>query len=242
MIYFSGIEVINMHKLLVFDLDGTLAPVGKGALPETISKLKELEHLGHRIALCSGKPTYYLCGILRQWGLEKPIMIGENGAVFQLGVDLPPAEFEIFPYSDLAKKQLLLLKERIDRGRKGPLWYQPNEVAVTPFPYDEACFEYIQSILDKFPEDLTELTVYRQGDCFDILPKSINKAKGIAHFVSVLGFSAKDVIAVGDGINDLPMFAYADLSIGIGQGVAGKATFSFDTIGEALDFLLEQKP
>ena len=103
-----------MHKLLVFDLDGTLAPVGKGALPETIEKLKALENAGHRIALCSGKPTYYLCGILRQWELRKPIMIGENGAVFQLGVDLPPAEFMIFPYSDLARKQLRLLKDRID--------------------------------------------------------------------------------------------------------------------------------
>lgn len=227
-----------MHKLLVFDLDGTLAPVGKGALPETIEKLKALENTGHRIALCSGKPTYYLCGILRQWELKKPIMIGENGGVFQLGVDLPPVEFKIFPYSDLAKKQLRLLRERIDSHWEAPLWYQPNEVAVTPFPYDDACFEYIQSILDRYPEDLTELAVYRHGDCFDILPKSINKAEGIAYFVSSIGLTPKDVVTVGDGVNDLPMFEYADLSLGIGQGVAGKATLSFETIVEALDYLL----
>jgi HAD superfamily hydrolase (TIGR01484 family) len=227
-----------MHKLLVFDLDGTLAPVGKGALPETIEKLKALENAGHRIALCSGKPTYYLCGILRQWELRKPIMIGENGAVFQLGVDLPPAEFMIFPYSDLARKQLRLLKDRIDSEWKDPIWYQPNEVAVTPFPYDDACFEYIQSILDLYPEDLTELAVYRHSDCFDILPKSINKAEGIAYFVSTFGLTPKDVVTVGDGVNDLPMFEYADLSIGIGHGVTGKATLSFETIGEALDYLL----
>jgi hypothetical protein len=34
------------------------------------------------------------------------------------------------------------------------------------------------------------------------------------------------------------MFEYADLSLGIGQGVAGKATLSFETIVEALDYLL----
>lgn len=227
-----------MHKLLVFDLDGTLAPVGKGALPDTIEKLKKLERKGHRIALCSGKPTYYLCGILRQWELDEPVMIGENGAVFQFGVDLPPKRFEIFPFMKKAGEQLALLRKRIDEAWTGELWYQPNEVALTPFPYEEACFDCIQSILDAHPEDLDELAVYRHGDCFDILPKTISKAEGVAYLASLLGLCASDVAAVGDGVNDLPMFAYAGLSIGIGDGVAGKADLHFDTVGEALDHLL----
>lgn len=229
-----------MHKLLVFDLDGTLAPIGKGALPETVDKLKKLERKGHQIALCSGKPTYYLCGILRQWELNSPIMIGENGGVFQFGVDLPPKRFELFPYGEVAEKQLKTLRKRIDDAWKASLWYQPNEVALTPFPYNEACFEGIQTILDSHPEDLTELAVYRQIDCFDILPKTISKAAGVAYLASLLGVSPADVAAIGDGVNDLPMFEYADLSIGIGNGVAGKADLSFDTIGEALDRLLEE--
>lgn len=229
-----------MHKLLVFDLDGTLAPIGKGALPETIEKLKRLEDLGHRIALCSGKPTYYLCGILRQWELKEPVMIGENGAVLQFGVDLPPKRFEIFPFGDLAKQQLRLLRKRIDESREGSLWYQPNEVALTPFPYEEDCFDSIQSVLDMHPEDLTELAVYRQVDCFDILPKVISKAEGVAYLASLLDLTAKDVIVVGDGVNDIPMFRYADLSLGVGKAVAEVATICFDTIGEALDYILSK--
>ena len=227
-----------MHKLLVFDLDGTLAPLGKGALPSTIEKLKQLEARGHRIALCSGKPTYYLCGILRQWELESPVMIGENGAAIQFGVDLPPARFEIFPFSELAKDQLKLLRRRIDSAWKGKLWYQPNEVALTPFPYEEACFECIQGILDQHPEDLSELAVYRNGDSFDILPKSISKREGVAYLASLLGLTQKDVIVVGDGVNDIPMFAYADLSLAIGERLKEHATHCFDTVGEALDYIL----
>ncbi len=227
-----------MHKLLVFDLDGTLAPIGKGALPETVDKLKALEARGYRIAVCSGKPTYYLCGILRQWELKEPVMIGENGAVFQFGVDLPPKRFEIFPYGEKAKEQMELLRKRIFCGNVGALWYQPNEVALTPFPYERDSFERIQAILDAHPEDLTELAVYPQVDCFDILPRSISKAEGVAYLASLLGLTQRDVLAVGDGVNDIPMLTYADLSIGIGKAVGEVATICFDTIGDALDYIL----
>lgn len=227
-----------MHKLLVFDLDGTLAPIGKGALPETVEKLKALEARGYRIAVCSGKPTYYLCGILRQWELKEPVMIGENGAVFQFGVDLPPKRFEIFPYGEKAEEQMEKLRQRIADGNVGALWYQPNEVALTPFPYERDSFERIQAILDAHPEDLTELAVYPQVDCFDILPRSISKAEGVAYLATLLGLTQRDVLAVGDGVNDIPMLSYADLSIGIGKAVTEVATICFDTIGEALDYIL----
>ena len=120
------------------------------------------------------------------------------------------------------------------------MWYQPNEVALTPFPYEEDCFDSIQSILDMHPEDLTELAVYRQVDCFDILPKVISKAEGVAYLASLLDLTAKDVIVVGDGVNDIPMFRYADLSLGVGKAVAEVATLCFDTIGEALDYILSK--
>ena len=230
-----------MHKLLVFDLDGTLAPVGKAIGQETIEGLKQLEQKGHIIALCSGKPTYYLCGLLRQVELVSPWMIGENGSVFQRGVDLPPVEYAVFPFGEKAKEQLTLLRKRIDEAWTRELWYQPNEVALTPFPYEEACFDCIQEILDTHPEDISELAVYRHGDCFDVLPKCISKAEGVAYLASRLGLTAKDVAAVGDGPNDLPMFGYADLSVGIGGGVKGMTDLHFDTVEEALAVLLEEK-
>ena len=77
-------------RLAALDLDGTLAPVGRGIAPQTVRMLRELEARGVRIALCSGKPVYYLCGLLRQVELRRPLLLGENGAVFQEGIDLPP--------------------------------------------------------------------------------------------------------------------------------------------------------
>ena len=72
--------------------------VGGGDLPAGFQALRQLEERGVRIAVCSGKPTYYLCGFLRQVELRDPILIGENGAVIQMGVELPPRNFYILPY------------------------------------------------------------------------------------------------------------------------------------------------
>ena len=95
--------------IYVFDLDGTLCPIGKPVSEKTVAGLRELEERGHRVALCSGKPTYYLCGMARQLGLSHPILIGENGGVIQLGVHLPPEHFYIVTNR---KKTLSFFREK----------------------------------------------------------------------------------------------------------------------------------
>lgn len=226
-----------MSKLIVFDLDDTLAPIGKRMLAEDVNKLKELEASGYRIAICSGKPTFYLCGFMRQLGLQEPILIGENGAVIQYGVELPPKRFYICPHSEWAAEQLKRMKERITVRCGGRVWFQPNELELTPFPQDPEAFELIQGLIDANPEELDELLIYRQVDCFDFIPKNINKASGLAFLAELEGLSRADFIAVGDGINDVPMFEFADVSIGIGSKLKCETTYSFERIGDALEEL-----
>lgn len=72
----EGVMENNKIKLLVFDLDSTLAPVGKGMEEEDLKLFRSLEKSGKRIAVASGKTCDYLCGFLRQVGLRNPIMIG----------------------------------------------------------------------------------------------------------------------------------------------------------------------
>ena len=93
--------------MIIFDLDSTLAPLGKGIGGKELEVLQNLEMMGVRIALCSGKTCDYLCGFLRQVGLKNPIMIGENGAVIRFGVDLPPKQYYRVPFSKEATKYFL---------------------------------------------------------------------------------------------------------------------------------------
>ena len=227
-----------MIRLAVFDLDGTLAPLGKPVAPETVALLHQLENTGVRIALCSGKPTYYLCGFARQLGLADPILVGENGAVIQLGVDLPPREYRILPYSQAARQSIRYLRKEIDAAVPG-LWYQPNEVGLTPFPTTAEEFDRIAECVEQHRVQLADIEIYRHSDSFDITPKGISKATGLAFLSDWLGISSKDTAAIGDGVNDYPMFAWAGLALGIRVQDTRRVSRNFDSPAEAIRYLLK---
>jgi len=220
-------------KLLVFDLDGTLAELGKGILSENIELLKVIEKKGVRIAICSGKPVYYLCGFMRQVGLKCPILIGENGAVIQFGVDLPPEKYYVLPYSKEAKRSIRFLREKIEEVLPN-MWYQPNEVGLTPFPKSEEEFEIITSILERYSNEIEDVDVYRHVDSFDITPKGISKKDGLKYLGELLGISSEEMVSVGDGVNDYPMFEYTGYSIGVNVEDEEKVDLNLKDIKQAL--------
>ena len=226
-----------MIKLIVFDLDNTLAKIGKEMIPKDVELLKQIEHKGVKIAICSGKPTDYLCGFMRQVGLENPILLGENGAVIQFGVDLPPKQFYMLPYSEDAKKTISFLREKIDEVISD-MWYQPNLVGLTPFPKNENEFEKIAAILDKYQEKLKDVVVYRHIDSFDITPIGIDKRKGLQYLGEVLEITPEETVAVGDGVNDYPMFAYAGYSVGVNVKEIERVNQNLKSSTDVLEYIL----
>ena len=229
---------MRMYRLIVFDLDGTLAALGKGIEPDDVNTLRRLEAAGARIAICSGKPTYYLCGLMRQVGLRAPVLVGENGAVIQLGVDLPPRDYFVAPYSDAAKRSIRLLADALSVEVPG-MWYQPNEVGLTPFPRDAAEFDAVQRVIDRLAPQMQDVIVYRHCDSFDITPDGITKKTGLARLGGLLGIPAEETACVGDGVNDYPMFEYGGLAVGVNVKDETKVDRNFVSIREALAFLEE---
>ena len=227
-----------MYKLIVFDLDGTLAEAGEGILPDHLTMLRQLEQKGFRIAVCSGKPTYYLCGFMRQVGLAAPILVGENGAGIQFGVDLPPSDYHLVPYSDDAKRSLRLLKHAIDLVLPD-MWYQPNQTALTPFPKSEHEFDLVSDCISSLSDQLHDITIYRHSDSFDITPSNITKHSGLCLLGTLLGITPAETIAVGDGVNDYPMFAYAGLALGVHVADETRVNINFPSIHDALGYLLD---
>lgn len=203
-----------MIKLLVFDLDMTLAVLGKGMGETELKIFRQLEETGVRIALCSGKTCDYLCGFLRQVGLKNPILIGENGAVIRMGIDLPPREHYRVPFSKEAADSLKKIRHLLEINLPH-IWFQPNKIGVTPFPTTEGEFEAIERILEVHKEELMDIAVFRHIDSFDIVPAEIDKARGIAYLLNILNISPKEMIAIGDGVNDYGMFAMAGMAIGV---------------------------
>lgn len=226
-----------MTKLIAFDLDGTLAEIGKGIRLENLYRLNQLEAQGNRIAIVSGKPVDYLCGFLRQAGLRQPALVGENGAVIQLGVDLPPKVFHILPYSAEAKRSIGHMREQF-HTLLPDMWYQPNQVCLTPFPKNEREFAAIARCLKANAAHLNDVHVYRHADSFDIIPCGVDKYHGMAYLGKLLQIPPEDTVAVGDGVNDYPMFDYAGFAIGVHVAEESRVDINFTDIGQALDYLL----
>lgn len=226
-----------MIKVMVFDLDGTLAKLGKGILPEDMELLRKIEECGVTIAICSGKPVNYLCGFMRQVGLEHPVLLGENGATIQFGVDLPPKQFYVLPHSQQAKQSIKFVEEKI--AEKLPdMWYQPNMVGLTPFPKDEGEFETIAGIFEAYKEQILDVVIYRHIDSYDVTPVGVDKRAGLEYFGKLVNISPEEVVAVGDGVNDYPMFEYAGHAVGVNIKEEQRVNQNFATSTEALKYLL----
>ncbi|GAA4716968.1 HAD-superfamily hydrolase, subfamily IIB [Promicromonospora umidemergens] len=55
------------------------------------------------------------------------------------------------------------------------------------------------------------------GDWLDVTPGSVSKASALEHVRDTLGVAREFTIGVGDGLNDLPMFAWAARAVAMGQ-------------------------
>lgn len=86
-----------------------------------------------------------------------------------------------------------------------------------------------------------DYSVYRSDPFFlEILPKGIDKAQRLEVLLGLLGFSREEMIACGDGYNDLTMIKYAGLGVAMENAVlpvrkaADYITASNDEDGVAL--------
>lgn len=223
-------------KIMVFDLDGTLCELSKPVLSENVEKLKLLEQKGNIIAICSGKPCYYLCGLARQLGLNQPLLIGENGASFMEGVSLPPEIYYIAGVEKQAQLCLQEIKEKV-KEKLPNVFCQPNSVGFTPFIKDAGDKRVIEQIIADNRHIDEHLQIFRHSDSFDFSPKGIDKQSGLKYVLEYYGFNRNDFIAIGDGENDIPMFNFASVSYGINFP---SADCNYTSITECLNELMRR--
>ena len=108
---------------------------------------------------------------------------------------------------------------------------------MTAFPKEEKYFDIVKEFIDS--KHIEDIIIYRHVDSLDIVPSDVNKYNGLTYLANLLNLTNKDFIAVGDGVNDYPMFEFAAISLGINLKDANKATKNFNSIDEALAYLME---
>ncbi|WP_028643642.1 HAD family hydrolase [Nocardioides sp. URHA0020] len=69
----------------------------------------------------------------------------------------------------------------------------------------------------------------------DLAPVGVSKASGLAYVARELGLTADDALAVGDGRNDLEMFAWARRGVAMGQAIQVVLDAADDVTGSVYD-------
>lgn len=140
---------------------------------------------------------------------DGPYVVSEN-------VDDHYVQYE-YGINDMNGKEIDSFKDYV----KEPV----NKVLLTGEP------DYVGSILEDFKAPFGDkLSIYRSAPFFvEIMAQGINKAASLDRLVKHMGITCEEVIAFGDGYNDLSMIEYAGMGVSMANGV--------DEIKEKADFV-----
>lgn len=226
-----------MKKMLFFDVDGTLFTTEK-KLPvsakEAVLKAKEN---GHEIAIATGRSPFMIRDLLEELEINTYVTFNgqyvvHNGKVIYTNGVEKDMLTKIISFGETRKEPVVFIDEKqmiasvegnhaifesIDSLKfpyphVNPSYYLHNPVYQTLI-FVEEHNEYVYR--NKFPE--VNFVRWHKYSC-DILPKGGSKANGIQRLLEIDGRSAKDIIAFGDGLNDIEMMKFAGMSVAMGNG------------------------
>ncbi|MCL1950069.1 MAG: Cof-type HAD-IIB family hydrolase [Turicibacter sp.] len=239
-----------MYKIIVLDLDGTLMSSKNQILPETKKALIRAQERGIKVVLASGRPTFGMVKAAKELRLDEfggftlsynggRIICAQSGDRIYDDSLTPEIAHELY---DLAKEMninIMAYEEEHIVTVDDDQWIQKEsfindmpikkvedfKTAVTFNTVKCLCTgepDYLEGVEKKFQERLGErLSVMRSMPFFlEIMPQNINKAYSLQKLCDHLGIDKSEMIACGDGYNDLPMIEFAGLGVAMANAVA----------------------
>ena len=226
-------------RLVALDIDGTVVD-HDGALPEAVRKaVGRVLDADVPVVLATGRSWHGTQPVFDELGLPPGLSVASNGAVV---VSYPPQEIRkavTFDPREVIKKVVqsapgtLIAVEEIGRG------YRLNDHFPGGDLTGEMIIESIEQLSarpvtriilrdpDRSDEDFTSLARHLglQGVTYfvgwsawlDIAPLGVNKASALQDVADDLGVDPADVLAFGDGRNDIEMLRWAGRGVAIGD-------------------------
>lgn len=262
------------YKLIALDLDGTLKNSLNEITPRTKAALMKAQQQGIKLVLSSGRPTPGLFRDVKELEMDKynGYLLSYNGAkisntkgeiIYKQELD---KEFAKEVYQQ-AKKLHLEINTYTDHGilcENIDAEYVRLEANLVSLPIKKVdCLanhlptplfklllsekpEYVASVVNDLASMYSnDLAIYRSAPFFiEVVSKGIDKGQSLEHLCDSLGITMEEVLAFGDGYNDLSMLELAGCGVAMANAVdevkqkADYCTLSNDEDGIAV--FLEQ--
>lgn len=222
---------MSSYKLLFLDIDGTILQPDHTYQTSTKEAILQAQEQGIEVFLATGRPVHEI----RELGKELNVhsYIGYNGALAlheeKVIVNEPMEKETVLSFCEIARKNnhelLLYTNERnyftsLDQPEVRQVidtfQLQENEL----FSEDVAHRILGGTLISLTEEDtllyeissnyrLSQVNVESLLHCYDIVRKTVNKGSAIKRITEQLGVRREEVIAFGDGMNDVEMLQFA---------------------------------
>lgn len=207
---------IGPIRLILFDIDGVLT-FGE-AKPLDLGLLERLAHMNRlaradptqpAVTLCTGRPAPYVEVMLQAIDGHVP-GIYENGAGLYV-----PADYQFLPHPLVEDgSNLGTVRQRLEEGLSGQAYFQPGkEHSLTLFAHNPAETNKLEDWTATALGSLRELVelVYSTS-CLNVLPRGVNKGKGVEFLAERTGYASEEMLGVGDSDVDLQFLALVGYS------------------------------
>ena len=229
-------------KLVALDIDGTIVD-HDGVMPAAVrTAVLQAVAAGAQVVLATGRSWHGTLPVFEELGLPPGPSVSSNGAVT---VHYPPQELvkviTFDPSQVIAKVEelapgTLIAVEEVGRGYRLSGRFPDGDLTGEMVVEDVASLSSrpVTRIILRDPhgsdQDLLRLAerlglhgvTYFVGwsAWLDIAPAGANKAAALADVAAGLGLGAADVLALGDGRNDIEMLRWAGRGVALGDAPA----------------------
>lgn len=231
------------YKIAAFDLDGTLTNKKKEVTERTKRAIQELAKEGVHIVLASGRPTHgieavaqaidlkgkdgyvlsFNGGKIIRYASEEVVYANELSAELGQRIMAFAKEYEIpiltyddqyvvteFPEDEHIRYEGMLNHmelKKVENISEYVTYATPKYLMVAPE-------ERLLPVMDKMIPAFPECNLFRSEAFFlEVMPKGIDKKLSLKRLLEYLDCKPEEMIAFGDGFNDIPMLRLAGCGV-----------------------------
>lgn len=234
-------------RAVFFDIDGTLTSFVTHTIPQsTIDALHQLQAKGVKAFICSGRAPSHMTVVLDMIPVTFDGIVGLNGqyCVDDHGVlekeSLDPRDVRAIVawldrnpdvVANFCESDYVYFNQVTEPMRA--TWHQLGKTAPKVFvddphtrPETHETFQVSPYIDDEQEREIVSLCANVQGvrwhpDFVDLIPADGGKPKGMERFMRHYGWAREQVMAFGDGGNDVTMLEFAGIGVAMGNATEG---------------------